>query len=247
MKTYIIPDLHQKVSWVENFIESLNDDYDEIVFLGDYFDTHPSMFASDGYDTAMWLRYSLRQPKRIHILGNHDIQYFFPRAKELICSGWNPETNRRIRDVIMPDDWMGMKLFHFTQNFYLSHGGLHQSWASHPVLGIDNNHLTSMCNKAMDALMTGYVDRIFMAGASRGGRYPVGGITWLAFDSELTPIRGINQVVGHHFGHKVREKLMPNRKKCVSENYCIDCMCKFIGRITDGKFDYIENKWLTNS
>jgi hypothetical protein len=86
MRTLIIPDIHNKIQWAEDVIHFEERDggiIDEIVFLGDYFDA----FGDTLFDmacTADWLVGSVKDKRRVHLLGNHDASYLH---YQLRCSG----------------------------------------------------------------------------------------------------------------------------------------------------------------
>ena len=72
------------------------------------------------------------------------------------------------------------------------------------------------CDQAMQRAKRHVVDPILGAGDDRGGAQYFGGPLWMNWGN-LMPISGINQVVGHTPGDKVRKKI--TRK---SRNYCLD-------------------------
>jgi hypothetical protein len=64
---------------------------------------------------------------------------------------------------------------------------------------------------------TGSLFSDFLAwGRGRGGPARIGGLVWLDWNTEFTPIEGLNQIVGHSSGSEVRVKRGVN-----SINYCI--------------------------
>ena len=133
--TYIISDIHLKVRWIELFIDSLNGEYDEIVFLGDYMDDFGDN-KEKVETTAHWLKQSLYKPKRIHLFGNHDISYAYPYTQGLYCSGYTMEKSKCINSILNRKEWNMMKLYHQTHNnWYLSHGGLTKHHVFHPIYG----------------------------------------------------------------------------------------------------------------
>jgi hypothetical protein len=238
-KIYIVPDIHEKVLWIEQFIAGLNGEYDKIVFLGDYFD-HFQSSKEKVSRTAHWLKYSLHQPRRVHLWGNHDIWYGYPLAEGLICSGNTMDKQEYINTILTPKDWAKLVLYTKEQDFYLSHGGLHKYHFEHPVLGISDEWLANACQTALEQARGGLTNPILFPGRARGGRQPVGGITWLCW-SEFLPIPEINQIVGHTCRNEVRYQWVPNKKDAKTVNVCLDTNLRYLGLLENGKFTEIEN------
>jgi hypothetical protein len=240
MVTLIIPDLHHKVKWLEEFIAYLK--YDEIVLLGDYFDDFGDNPEIAG-NTAEWLAWSIRQPKRIHLLGNHDLPYLTPETgdnAELFCSGFSHLKKRAIQNHISFDKLNSFRLVYFTQNWALSHAGIHKYHFEHPVNGVSQKHTEKLCHEALEGVKVGIVSPILRAGRSRGGRLPVGGITWLDWNWDFKPIKGLNQIVGHTKSGSVRYNHMPNKSRPDSINICLDTDCRKLGKVIDGKFEEVS-------
>jgi predicted MPP superfamily phosphohydrolase len=121
MKTIIISDLHNRVDWVESTLSSLN--YDRVVFLGDYFDDFNDTLR-DTEKSAKWLKQSLYKPNRIHLLGTHDMWYMC-QNEFLRASGNTEQKSEIIDEIISVEDWKLLKLFHYEQEFYMTHAGIH--------------------------------------------------------------------------------------------------------------------------
>jgi hypothetical protein len=236
MHTIVISDLHHRFEWVEYYLAA--HEHDEVIFLGDYFDNlHDS--PEDAAATAKWLKESLQQPRRVHLLGNHDIWYGYGCAYAA-CADNTPQKKAAIAEILHPGDWDKMELCHFSQNFLFSHAGIHEHWFSHPVHGVYAEYVLRICSMGRRNLALGNPDPIFMAGSARGGSYGrrPGGITWLDFKREFKPIHGLNQIVGHtpypspHTEGAI--KWMPNKIKPRSTNYCVDYHNKWVTHVVDG-------------
>jgi hypothetical protein len=236
MRSIVISDMHHRFGWVEYYLAS--QPYDEVIFIGDYFDgLHDT--PEDAAATARWLKESLSQPNRVHLLGNHDIWYGYGCAYAA-CADNTPEKKEAIDAVLTGSDWEKMELCHFSQKFLFSHAGIHEQWFSHPVHGVYREYVQRICCMARRNLLLGNPDPIFMAGQARGGGYGKrpGGITWLDFNREFKPIHGLNQIVGHtpHASPDSENvvKYMPNKLRPRSTNYCIDFHNKWVTIVEDG-------------
>ena len=107
--------------------------------LGDYFDNfHDGTHLAER--TAKWLKAQLDLKKKydvqnIHyLIGNHDQYYCFPFKWDYISAGFTHEKNRVIRQILKPEDWKGLELYHITQeNFLLSHAGFNRGFYDHAI------------------------------------------------------------------------------------------------------------------
>ena len=125
MKYLIIPDVHNRVGWAENLITRLRPAVDSVVFLGDYFDS-----LHDGpeiaFATAEWLRWSVHQSGRIHLMGNHDIPYRWSRYV-CPCPGYTQAKHQAISGGGKPmgkAEWSAIGVAHI----------LHRTWEARPVV-----------------------------------------------------------------------------------------------------------------
>jgi hypothetical protein len=101
---------------------------------------------------------------------------------------------------------MKFKLFHVEQNHLFSHAGLtNEIWKQYKEFFSDTfsskleyveHVLTKMSEEAFKAAYKGAAHQLFAAGWDRGGFARHGGINWVDWRN-LSPISGVNQVVGH--------------------------------------------------
>jgi hypothetical protein len=209
MKTLIIPDLHHHVENAERWIASKS--ADRVVFLGDYVDDFGDN-VSDARKTAEWLRRRIETTQDVFLLGNHDAPYLFPENPQLYCPGFTKPKAAGIREILTPEHWKRFQLAVIEQGWLLSHAGFHPEWIGPFPLST----LTNSCAAALQRAARGEPDPLFGAGRDRDGFQSVGGPLWMDWAS-LVPIPGINQIVGHTPGTKVREKITAD-----SKNYCLD-------------------------
>ncbi len=251
MKTIIIPDLHNRVTWVEEALSSPKlQPFDRVVFLGDYFDDFNDT-AEDIIRAASWLKASLHKPNRVHLIGTHDIWYRFPWNPGIAASGNTEEKAHIINGILDNDDWNLLMMYHYEQAYLMTHAGVHPSLITAFVREKSKDN-------AVPALLTGedIVDKVVKpatdealvhagtkqsewigAGYARMGNQPVGGILWLDWTIEFKPVPYLNQIVGH------TELKRPGLKRSkTSTNYCIDTRNKHIGILENDVFTYIETK-----
>jgi len=104
MKLLVIPDIHNRVEWAETLLAA-HPGWD-CVFLGDYFDSFGDGPAQ-AEQTAKWLRWSIEQPGRTHLMGNHDLPY---RWNYLQCPGCTAEKQKAVNRVMTRHHWGQTKL-----------------------------------------------------------------------------------------------------------------------------------------
>jgi hypothetical protein len=188
MRTIIVPDLHLNHHKAESFLSSIAP-YDRVIFLGDYFDSWNDTPAMN-MDAAFWLKQSLKDPKRTHLWGNHDLSYFHHNYR---CSGWSYYKNRDVNLAMRPADWKKLKFFAWEQGWLLSHAGVSEE---HEESLIQSKYGTD-CGQ--ESLANGQQSWLTAVGRCRGGDADCGGPTWCDFD-EFAFIKSCNQIFGHtHF------------------------------------------------
>lgn len=247
MKILVIGDIHNHVETVNTI---LNQEYDKAIFLGDYFDSFGDqpLHASK---TALWLKDSLRNPKHIHLMGNHDAPYRFPVNQYLECPGYTLKKQKIISEVMKQEDWKKIKLVHFEGDFMFTHAGLDSKIA--PVCafnGLRKHEVISECENLLNnAHKHFYYEWL-------GPR----GLLWARPWDDFTPISGITQVVGHTPTWMIEVKSEPiefetskhgiilpnknNRPKKLEDNYgtmwYMDSLPEYYGVLEDGELR-IEN------
>lgn len=259
MKTIIISDIHNRINWIEESLNSpILQPYDNIVFLGDYFDDFNDS-PKDVANVAEWLKQSIKKPNRIHLMGTHDLWYRFPYRK-FSANGNTDEKAYVIRSVMKKEDWDKLYLYHYEQDFLMTHAGIHINLMTDYVTNhqdafdkyiVDNQFLTvedvinniikPACEEALEGAKIGCSHPWLEAGIIRGGNRSIGGIIWLDWIYEFEPISGLNQIVGH------TELDVPG-KKCTrsSSNYNLDTRNNHIGIIENGVFTFVETKDIWN-
>lgn len=209
-KTVIISDIHQRQHVAEHIIKSENPE--KVIFLGDYFDSYIES-PDDTRNTAEWLKWSINRPERIHLLGNHDISYWFPRNTKLRCPGWNPFKQ------MLVDEHLGAADFHKCLFYYnlddkwlLSHAGAHPHWTLPKRPGeITRSDIQSLekilCGEAEKFIAAAYKGESHWFAAwsrARSGTPHPGGLLWCDFSGDFHITPGVNQLVGHSSDYNVR-------------------------------------------
>ncbi len=248
MNIIVIGDIHNH--WVEaEEVASLYDKTHQVIFVGDYFDDFGDT-AIDAEQTARWLKESLNKPNRIHLMGNHDINYSYLNYKTdhhghpqniYNCSGYDMKKDDAISRVMTEQDWDKIKFAHYENGFWFSHAGFHPNWFEHPIKGMDNEAILEKLAKATeDYLNRTWNETIGAVGRCRGGMQKNGGILWLDDHREATLISNFKQVYGHTptMG-KIGIWDDPDFKNAVNIN--VDCGLLEVLEISeDGTYDTIK-------
>ena len=208
MKYLIIPDVHQKLVKLERVLDKVQN-FNKLVSLGDWFDNFNDT-PSDAKKTAEFILYLYDKygDNFIWLLGNHDVPYVFPEAyKYARCSGVTLDKLEVIQDVFQHNlDTRKLKLayrikFRTKKDIILSHAGVSRY---HFGMNVSGKKVVKMCDDAIDALHKlemlppiGRIPAILHAGKARGGWQGRGGINWLDWNMEFSPIAVMSQIVGH--------------------------------------------------
>ena len=205
MNIIAIGDIHNH--WVEaEQIASLYDKTHTVVFTGDYFDDFGDT-AQDAIQTAQWLKESLDKPNRIHLMGNHDINYSYLNYRKdglgqlqniYNCSGYDMKKDDAINRVMNEQAWDKIKFAHFGNGVWFTHAGIHPNWFEHPIKGMSDEVILEKIAKATDDYLNRtWNETIGAVGRCRGGMQKVGGILWCDDFQEGHVSRGLRQVYGH--------------------------------------------------
>lgn len=200
------------------------DNFDYVVFVGDYFDSFDLSDVNIIMSFKEILKLKKEYPKKvILLLGNHDIQYWFYTKNyvKFQCSGFRPSMAGNIQSLLKEDKKIFQVAFQLN-NYLWSHAGI--SNASYNIhwkkYNIPKEHLAEELNKYFILEFP----ELFHIAKDRGGIHPVGGIFWI--DRKNTyddPLNGFHQIVGHS---QTKEIVSFNKNEETSITF-IDCPNKF--------------------
>jgi hypothetical protein len=249
-KIIVIGDIHNR--WVQaEEIASKYDSTHTIIFVGDYFDNFYDT-ALDADQTARWLKSSLQKENRIHLLGNHDINYAYYNHRPLKtgyeqlyhCAGYTPQKDDAINRIMVNEDWDKIKIAHKQNGFWFSHAGFHPMWFG-TFAGMTDISINEKLKDIQISLETrSYSSELCGAGRCRGGSNRVGGLLWRDHIQESytgdywNDNSGIKQVCGHtplRKGIDIEETAKGG--VCIN----VDCGLKEILEITEtGEYNIIK-------
>lgn len=250
-RTLVLGDTHLKWFISEDIIR--REKPDSIVYLGDYFDAIGDCPQSSRV-CAEWLKWSLRQPNRTHLFGNHDVSYAYP-SEYTWCDGFTREKHCEVKRILTEADWSKLVFHHWVDGYLMTHGGFHHSWCG------DYGSMTRSDFKAWfnaqsagawHALKQHQYHWYFVHGICRSGRAEVGGVLWHDFNKEFVPVKNLSQIVGHRPQFEGIDedtgKMMPPYGECHglevqnSMNWCIDTGHLYYIIIEDGKVSVKKNE-----
>lgn len=257
--TLVIGDVHTRFDAADGTIANYASLRPHIVFLGDYFDAF-----GDGpremRATCQWLRRSLKDPNRTHLLGNHDLAYLLPLHEQAWCPGWTPKKQQVFDEEMVG---MGMSSFRIACQvgpWLLSHAG------------VDGEHLDELGSIGLVEQLecefaracSGNRSWLFDKGPDRGGLDRHGGILWQDWNSEFASTAGFHQIVGHTVAngvarskcltasgaHRAFELVSPATSfpkqplpqpgpDFASVNFCLDTLHRYAGLIEAGRLELV--------
>lgn len=217
-RTVIIPDIHNRFAVAEAIISS--EKPDKVVFLGDYFDSYWDNLDM-AYQTALWLKESMKDPNRIHLLGNHDLSYL---DRNFACAGYSEAKLFWISKAKV--DLSKLKLYTWIDDKWLcTHAGL--SYDFFKAYANDFDTVDSFLETHV--IDPGLKVRLYDCSRFRGGWNAFGGIIWCDYD-EFKDIPDTKQIFGHTVGG-VRHK----KNDDGSEHFCIDTYLENYGIYENGE------------
>lgn len=255
-KDLIIADVHNKCLRVEEIIKHENPS--RTFLLGDYFDSYDENI-DDIRETATWFEWSVSKPDRIHLCGNHDLPYRFPKYEPAYCPGFTQFKSMLINDIVPHKVWDKLIFHHnLDDKWLLSHAGVHPKYAC----GTKPGQVGRSDIRTIDKWLKEESEKFLIAAGrktphwfvdwsrKRSGNINPGGILWCDFEGDLNNILGVNQIVGHSanieirwkyntegdFRHKWYEgvELVPKYSQDASYSLCLDTFLTYYA-IWDGK------------
>jgi Calcineurin-like phosphoesterase len=226
----VFSDVHQDAKKAKDILKK--EDYDHIVFLGDWFDSHHKQSASDLAATCSLVRELSAMKNFTQLWANHDLQYFYSN-RYVLCSGYSEARDAAIADMLHPRiaeirDSIGWYVW--IDDFLCTHAGVHPYFFP-STLELTKEGITKWLDeeikKVKITIESGGSHWFYRAGAARYGNQKYGGVVWLDFDKEFEPVEGLKQIVGHtynHHGFGVRaHHTNGNLNLAEANDLCIDC------------------------
>lgn len=231
MKSLIIPDIHNKIEGVDALLN--RERPDEVIYIGDAFDSVGDT-PEDALRTARWLKARLHLPGHHFILGNHELQYRWPKAPWHVTAAYSKDKQEAIDSVLSPTDWKKTNFAVQRGNWWFTHAGLHPNLFVHPILGWDDTRVWNILHEAEFKAHAGIYTPITDEARAYGDT--PSGPQWLRW-SEFEPIPRINQVVGHT-AHLTPPEI--HLSGC-SQNVNLDTWMQFYAILEDNRLKVLPN------
>lgn len=125
MKTIVIGDIHGRDIWKKIVDQS----FDRVIFLGDYFDTHDNIPSLDQIlNFKAICDFSLKNKgKVVMLIGNHDYHYL-PHTKDRY-SGYNQKYAKVIRtEILSAMEQDLLQIGHCEGKYIMTHAGVTKTW-----------------------------------------------------------------------------------------------------------------------
>lgn len=213
MRYLIVGDIHCKYS-ILDVIEDKIDNYDKVIFLGDYVDDWLASPEASFNTLEKLLRLWQTYPSKIILLlGNHDCSYLF--GEKFRCSGYNPETESYVKDLYKTtfDGESPLHISYADGNYLFTHAGVTRHFWNDMLALIQKHYpgivpygtlaeqISQALNHALELGKSDQHDRLFQmltqVGSTRGGFGTPSPLWADKRELEEDHISGINQVVGH--------------------------------------------------
>lgn len=234
MRYLVIPDIHGRTFWKD--VTKNIDDYDKVIFLGDYLDPYPFEHISEENAITNFLEIidfaEQHSDKIIMLLGNHDLHYINSDFAA-ICGGsrYMYKYAEDINNIFMKH----IKMFHIiyqTDKTLFSHAGVFKSWLDkwNLTLGSDFDKLILQTDTKHTFRRS---KTIPLADVSyyRGGESEIGSCVWSDVDEKrevdesgmLINVMGINKY--QIFGHTLQVHWKDSSMKEIEFGNPIICYC----------------------
>ena len=245
----VIPDIHGRTFWKEPIAHK--DEFDHIVFLGDYFDPYPSELITqqEAIENFKELVNSFTEEELEYkvefLLGNHDSHYLYniPEASRIAKNPTiNKEitsllTNLRDKNQLKINTWITIK----NTTYLFTHAGINKDWADrHPEL-CDVNYSGMLYQKfnnspiAIDLIPNVYInwESIGEIGTYRGGWNNTGGPLWCDIREFITQSKfsPYYQIFGHtQLNNYITKDILKKENPEIDcdDFACLDCRKAFI-------------------
>lgn len=204
MKILSIGDIHG-IDVIDDIKSKIND-YDKIVFVGDYVDSFDISDNNILSNLMNIIELKIQNPDKVILLwGNHDIQYLMGYSR-YGCTGYRPSMYPTLKVIFNNNAKLFQNAYQY-DNYIWTHAGIHQGWFKYRFKGDQATNIADQLNKE------GWNknETLFDVGHRRGGYYDVGGIFWCdRVELMSSPLKGYHQIVGHTARERIEKIYVKN-------------------------------------
>jgi hypothetical protein len=146
MKLIAIGDIHGHNSWKQ--IIDQEQDADEFVFVGDYFDSFTSKGPTQIDNFLDIIEFKKQSKAKVTmLLGNHDYHYY-PGIDETGTSGYQPLFAPSIKHIIN-ENKQHLQIAYQVGEFVFSHAGLSSEWLDDTFVSWDATNMVDKVNELL--------------------------------------------------------------------------------------------------
>ena len=141
LKTISIGDVHGRQNWLKvgdlqdmhdtlrlSFYPKEKPKYDKYIFVGDYTDSFDVDDAMIIHNLKDLIALKIGYPDHIVLLlGNHDLQYFYPSPGIHQCSGYRAHMQYDLYELFRKNAKYFQMSYQY-QNYIWTHAGIHKGW-----------------------------------------------------------------------------------------------------------------------
>ena len=182
------------------------DDYDEVVFIGDYTDSFKIMNVEILHNLKEIILVKNTYPHKVHLLiGNHDLQYIYNQQR-FICSGYRSEMAYDLHQEFKNADF---ELAYQIDNILFTHAGIINKWSDLYLNTLPEKYTrffqgNETIAEKLNILYQCNYEPLFDVGFLRRGYLPFGGPLWAdKTEMEEDYLKGYLNIVGHTATDKI--------------------------------------------
>jgi hypothetical protein len=201
MKIAILTDIHGTTYW--RYAQKIIDDYDKVIFLGDYFDNWIPKWPEQMDNACNIIAFKKQYPEKIDLCwANHDTSYYLNEN----CSGYQEEHAKDIKFFFNRHKDL-LNVVYIYDNWIFSHAGISAKWMS--CSGIKTP-------EEINALFKERPNFFKWVGPNGYGDNPNEGPLWIRPPSLMkNAVKNYNQAVGHSEFHDGPKLVIKDEQKFV--------------------------------
>ena len=189
------------------------DDYDEVVFIGDYTDSFTEMNVIILHNLKEIILVKNAYPNKVHLLiGNHDLQYIYNQQR-FICNGYRTEMAHDLYQEFRTADF---ELAYQINNILFTHAGVVNQWYDEFLNNLEPKYTRFLKGnetiaEKLNILYQCNYNPLFIIGYLRQGVFPFGGPLWAhKTEMEQDYLKGYLHIVGHTATDEIQMNIKDN-------------------------------------
>lgn len=210
MKIIIVPDVHGRDFWRNPCYEH-HDEFDKIIFLGDYLDHYPGESSNEhDIDTLIdVIGFKLLHPEKVELLiGNHDCPYIWPDTYGKALGDYWCRHDHKNHDLIHKIFTDNIDLFNIAWDcpykdtkVLFTHAGVNQGFKD--ICGLDAEQINTFFLEEKSGNVPNVVG-LTACSFYRGGYSQWGSPVWADIREHFKePVTDVYQIFGHTYAEDI--------------------------------------------